>query len=61
MCGVEKRPVGAGVLLSVVAAAFQHGGFDLHRYFNHNDLYHVVQLGAFLLLYKGGLRMRDAR
>jgi uncharacterized membrane protein len=50
-----------GVLVSFAAAAIQAGGFTLHRHFNHNDLYHVVQLGAFYLLYRGGALLVDRR
>ncbi len=43
----------AGVLVSVLAALAQAGGLALHRHFNHNDLYHVVQIAAMLLFYRG--------
>lgn len=50
-----------GVLISFVAAGIQASGLKLHQHFNHNDLYHVVQMGAFWLLYRGGLLLRDRR
>jgi hypothetical protein len=50
---------GSGILFSFAAAAVQASGVDLHEYFNHNDLYHVVQMAAFYLLYRGGLLLRD--
>ncbi|HEX2199783.1 MAG TPA: hypothetical protein VHG88_14335 [Burkholderiales bacterium] len=43
----------AGVGVSVLAAIAQAGGLALHRHFNHNDLYHVVQIAAMLLFYRG--------
>ena len=43
-----------GILLSFVGAAIQQTGFSLHQHFNHNDLFHIVQMGAFYLLYRGG-------
>jgi hypothetical protein len=43
----------AGVAVSVAAALVQASGFALHRHFNHNDLYHVIQAGAMLLFYRG--------
>jgi hypothetical protein len=49
----------AGVAMSVVAALVQASGFALHRHFNHNDLYHVIQIAAMLLLYRGARRLRD--
>lgn len=48
-----------GVLVSFAAAGIQMSGFALHLHFNHNDLYHVVQMGAFWLFYRGGLLLRD--
>jgi hypothetical protein len=43
----------AGVAVSVAAALVQASGLALHRHFNHNDLYHVIQAGAMLLFYRG--------
>jgi hypothetical protein len=43
----------------VLAAAVQASGFALHRHFNHNDLYHVVQIAAMVLFYTGARRLRD--
>ncbi|HEX6318403.1 MAG TPA: hypothetical protein VFZ84_05970 [Burkholderiales bacterium] len=43
----------AGVSVSVLAALAQASGLALHRHFNHNDLYHVVQIAAMLLFYRG--------
>jgi hypothetical protein len=50
----------AGVAVSLIAAAIQAGRLALHEHFNHNDLYHVVQIAAMLLYYAGAKRMRDA-
>lgn len=49
----------AGVLISFVGAGIQQSGFTLHRHFNHNDLYHVIQMGAVYLFYKGVCLLRD--
>ncbi len=43
----------AGVAVSVAAALAQASGMALHRHFNHNDLYHVIQIAAMLLFYRG--------
>ena len=48
-----------GVGVSVLAAGVQASGFALHRHFNHNDLYHVIQIAAMVLFYIGGVRLRD--
>jgi hypothetical protein len=45
----------AGVGVSIVAAVIQQSGWSLHRYFNHNDLYHVVQAVAIWLLYRAAM------
>lgn len=49
----------AGVGVSVAAALVQASGFALHRHFNHNDLYHVIQIAAMALLYRGARQLRD--
>lgn len=51
--------ISAGVVLSFIGAAVQQSGLTLHRHFNHNDLYHVVQMVAVWLLYKGGRSLHD--
>ena len=51
----------AGVAVSFAAAAVQASGFALHRHFNHNDIYHVIQIGGLYLLYRGGAILRDRR
>ena len=43
----------AGVGVSVAAGAVQASGLAPHPHFNHNDLYHVVQIAAMLLFYRG--------
>ena len=43
----------AGVGLSVVAGLAQASGVRLHEHFNHNDLYHVIQIAAMLAFYRG--------
>jgi hypothetical protein len=44
-----------GILISFLAAGIQLSGFTMHKNFNHNDLYHVVQMFAMYLLYRGGM------
>jgi hypothetical protein len=54
----SSRWIVAGIVVSFLAAGIQASGFTLHRHFNHNDLYHVVQIGALYLLYRGGMQLR---
>jgi len=49
----------SGVLISFAAAGIQMSGFTLHQHFNHNDLYHVIQIGAIYLLYRGICLLKD--
>jgi hypothetical protein len=49
----------AGVMVSFAAAAVQQSGFALHQHFNHNDLYHVIQMAGVYLLYRGGRLLRS--
>ncbi len=52
--------IAAGVIVSFVGAAVQRSGFDLvPHYFNHNDLYHVIQIGAIYLFYRGARMLTD--
>jgi uncharacterized protein DUF6962 len=51
-----------GVLLSIAGAVLQQARLGIHpAWFNHNDLYHVVQAGALGLVYLAGRKLRDAR
>jgi len=50
-----------GVGVSVVAGAIQAFRLAPHPRFNHNDLFHAVQMGALYCLYRGGLVLRDMK
>ena len=54
------RWVVAGILVSFAAAAVQMTGWVWHKYFNHNDLYHLVQMLGLYLLFRGGRLLRLA-
>ena len=49
----------AGVLVSLVAGVVQARRLVLHRHFNHNDLYHVIQMAALYAFYRGGTLLVD--
>jgi hypothetical protein len=51
--------ISAGVAVSAAAGTIQWARLAPHPRFNHNDLFHVVQMAALYLLYRGGLVMRD--
>ena len=48
-----------GILLSFVSSAVQQSELSLHKHFNQNDLFHVIQMVALYLLYRGGVLLRD--
>lgn len=49
----------AGVLVSLAAGIVQARRLALHRHFNHNDLYHVIQMAALYAFYRGGALVVD--
>ncbi len=53
------RAILIGVGLSIVGAAIQASGVGLHRHFNHNDLFHVVQIAAVVAFYRGTRCLSD--
>jgi hypothetical protein len=56
--GASRWILGA-VGISTLAAAVQASGYALHQHFNHNDLYHVIQIVAMILFYNGAKLLRD--
>ena len=61
---VQRRAPGmawliAGVLVSLVAGLVQARRLALHRQFNHNDLYHVIQMVALYAFFRGGALLVD--
>lgn len=54
ICGARSAPwLIAGVAVTLLGAIVQQSGFSIHRHFNHNDLYHVIQVAGLWLLYRG--------
>lgn len=51
--------IAAGIVTSFIGAAIQLAELAPSPWFNHNDVYHVVQMAAMWLLYRGGLLLRD--
>jgi hypothetical protein len=47
------------VLVSLAAGLVQGMRLAPHRWFNHNDLYHVIQMVALYLFYRGGVLLAD--
>ncbi len=49
----------AGIFVSLVGGFAQTLRLAPHPHFNHNDVFHVVQMAALWLLFRGGLLLRD--
>ena len=49
----------AGILVSAAGAAIQASGLPPFLGLNHNDWFHVVQMGGTWLFYRAGLRLED--
>ncbi|HEY7655604.1 MAG TPA: hypothetical protein VH881_01965 [Burkholderiales bacterium] len=49
----------AAIAVSALAALVQYHRVALHQHFNHNDLYHVIQIAGVALFYRGGKLLRD--
>lgn len=47
------------VLIAFAGAAVQQSGFSIHKHFNHNDLYHIIQMVSMFVMYKGVILLKD--
>lgn len=48
-----------GIAVAVFAAIVQASDYRLRQHFGHNDLYHVIQIVAMWLLYRGARQLSD--
>lgn len=48
-----------GMLVGFLAAWIQSSRVSVHQHLNHNDLFHLVQMAGFYLLYRGGWSLVD--
>ena len=53
--------IAGGILVSLAAAAVEAIGLSPGGPFSHDDLYHVIEIVALLLLYRGGLRLDEVQ
>ena len=54
-----KRWLILGATLSLLGLAVQQSGIVLYRNLNHNDIYHLIQLGGLYFLYRGAVLLAD--
>lgn len=50
-----------GIVISFIGAFIQMQEIGIHRHFNHNDLYHIVQMVGIWCFYRAGLVMHERR
>ena len=64
MRAVRRGTAGWGLSLAIglaIGLVLQQAGLGIHPvWFNHNDLYHVIQAAALVLVARAGRRLRDA-
>ena len=46
-----------GILVTLAASLIQTSKIAIHKHFNHNDFFHVLQMISMYLMYEGGLEM----
>jgi hypothetical protein len=51
--------IAAGAAVTVVGLIIQQSGFRHRADFNHNDIFHLIQIAAFYLLFRGACTLRD--
>lgn len=56
---VAARWILTGIGIAALGAAAQALRISPHRHFNHNDLFHVIQMASVLVLYRGARLARD--
>jgi hypothetical protein len=53
------RPLLAGILVTIAGGLVQSQPLAPHPLFNHNDLFHVLQMAGILLFYRAARALRD--
>jgi hypothetical protein len=48
-----------GILVTVIGLLIQRRGWGLHEHFNHNDIYHLVQMVGIYFFYLGAIHLHD--
>jgi len=48
-----------GIISSLLGAFLQQKEFSIHTHFNHNDIYHVIQMISMFLFYQGASHLKD--
>ena len=51
------RWIFAGVVVTLFAAGWQMSHIGLHDHFNHNDIFHIIQMFGLVLFGRGALKL----
>ena len=51
--------IAAALLLTLMGLGIQATGFRSRRFFNHNDIFHVMQTTSMCLFFRGARRLED--
>ena len=51
----------SGALVTLAGFAIQQAPIRPNLDFNHNDIYHIIQIGALYLFFRGARLLKDAR
>ena len=51
--------IAGAVATTLIGLGVQGTGFRSHQHFNHNDIFHLIQIGAMYLFYKGARYLQD--
>jgi len=51
--------ISIGIIISFIGAGVQASRLGLHQHFNHNDIYHVIQMIGMGFFYHGATLLTD--
>jgi hypothetical protein len=49
----------AGVVVGVAGVGVQLSTLQLYQFLNHNDIFHIIQMAAMFLFFRGARGLRD--
>lgn len=51
--------VALGIFIMFIGAGVQVSGFGIHQHFNHNDIFHIIQMIGMAVMHKGSQLVTD--
>ena len=55
----SRKLIIAGIMVSALAFVIQQSSLDIHKHFNHDDLFHCVQMVAMYIFYRAAKVLFD--